>query len=229
MLDDLCWMALCWTDGLPGICARALCDGTRPAFGLRFTLGFAALDLLFVLLDLRCGLALSNFAALGFHVFAAPVATRPTRVEKQFLQRMAQPPDRRGQRQLSFDGGDSLHKIVKTGRAAAHAPELYDLRAAARPVRDGAPDLRARARDGRFFHHLAARQAMVRSVRLSLPRGGTRRSSLLRCTMAISGRLARTMRPRVNRFCRPKLCRPRQSSTANMRRCTRRNRRFARQ
>lgn len=56
--------------------------------------------------------------------------------EEQALEWIAQLPNGRGERQ-PFDRHDVLHEVTAWVGFSLHAPELHDLRATARPVRDG--------------------------------------------------------------------------------------------
>src|SRR5674476_1170654 len=56
--------------------------------------------------------------------------------QEQLLQRIAQPPHRRGERQ-PFDRHDVLHDVAARPLVSLHAPELHDLRPAARAIDDG--------------------------------------------------------------------------------------------
>src|SRR5664280_1700591 len=74
---------------------------------------------------------------------------------EQLLPRIAQPPHRRGEGE-PLDRHDVLHDVAARPLVSLHAPELHDLRPAARAIDDGAEKfVHLHAMTG-LFHHFAA-------------------------------------------------------------------------
>src|SRR5262245_61738954 len=104
--------------------------------------------------------SLGGMPRLGFASWVAGLAPGAQDVpadmaEEQPFEGIAQLSDGRGERQ-PFDGHDVFHHIPARVGFGLHAPELYDLRPPARPIRDGAYEFAHANTVSGFLDHFPA-------------------------------------------------------------------------